>query len=217
MLDTAKNIADAFNTFLEEREYTHPADISLKGLFGRVASIFDQKPYTPFEKEIVHALRRLADNTNYRALYVSIRPDPDGRYGYLDPDTRMNVRAEWNIWTVSKKYSLDNAVRLERSTGYKIVMALDPHKTLQEQLRGWTPGTMDFPIRYLTNPVISLDDPYKLLGRGGGASGIVPSIDLKPKIPARRHSPQVGLMARKDNGQRYHVPSFIKDVLKNEL
>lgn len=215
MTNPFKDLVKTFNRLLDG-EFSPDSGINRLGhFFSRaVGKIKDaQQPYTELERDIVARHRNFSNNKNYHAILVSIRPDMEGRYSYTDPRTGMEEKAELNICALQTCYTLENGVRLERSAGYKVVMALDIRKPPEEQIRGWQAGTLVFPDKYLGAPLITVADPKNVLARSADMTGIVPSVDISRQVTTKPAFLPEDIVARNEDGERYRAPCFIRSII----
>lgn len=216
MANPFKDLVKAFNKLLD-------GELSPAGGPNRLGRFFEratgkiqdaQQPYTPLERAIMDRYRNFSHDPQYHAIYVSIRPDTEGPYTYIDPRNNREERADINVCALGTCYSLENGVRLERSAGYKVVMALDIRKSPEEQIRGWKAGTMAFPDKYLHSPIITVPDLKGVLSNSTNMTGIMPTIDLGPRItPPKAAFLAEDIVACNENGQRYRAPCFIRDII----
>lgn len=217
MLHPFKNLRTAFKD--PDAKTAAPAFSihSLKEFFARKAQrLNDSLLYTPLERDIVNCHRRFSKNPDYQAILVAIRPDPAGVHLYKNPHTGREETADIDVRALSKRYTLDNGIRLERSTGAHVVMALDLRKPPEEQIRNWQPGTLTFPGAYLAEPLLTVPDPHRVLTATG--KGIRPSVDVRAEQEA---GTQVFLkediIGCRSNGNRYAVPNYIQGLIKRDL
>lgn len=140
---------------------------------SQIHALLESKPpLSKLERDIQKCFKRYGKSSEHHAILVSIRPDDNGTDVFFDPRAKVARNCEVDVRPLSKDYSLDSGIKLRRSGGYCVVMALDPSKPPQDQIPGWNTGTLSVPDSYLEKPLITVADPLKLLAVSPNKSGI---------------------------------------------
>lgn len=195
-----RRIFENFATFVEDRMaeddhvYIRRVQKPLNNPFDDFVANMPAAKATTFETMLMLRHCALSQMPGEKAIRVSIIPLKEGTYGYTDPATGQPASGTYDIGSVSRNESITQAVNLHQRAGYHVVMIIDPHKPLEDQIPGWRPGTMVFPNRFLANPVVTVQDEA-------------------PPANVQLIRPAIG---RKTNGETYTPPeNIIRGIVIN--
>lgn len=165
---------------------------------------------TPFEARLLEAFETCRHDDTYKAVRVSIMSERlAGPYSvmYEDPRTGACAWGAFDVGLVERHQSCADVIQRYNNAGSTVVMMLDPFRAPPEgQIPGWQLGTMSFPDRFLSRPLITVALDNK-------------AQSLPPLPMLQQHQIAVGDVAMHQavgltpRGQRRAMPYYIRGVV----
>lgn len=212
MLNPFNDLLKTFNKLLEG---TLEPITFLERCF-KDASVAQPDPHTSFERQLLQRLETAGSLPGFQAVYVSVWQKPHISYqSFLHPHTDTIGRDCVTVSALPARYSLQNLIDLERRADRQVVMILDPARSLEQQIPGWSPGTITFPDKFLSEPVIAFNDPDRPLGKSRNQNGITVIGDAD-YIPDNSQNNGGAIKACHEHGKAYTTPALTRGVVSKQ-
>lgn len=191
-----------------------------KNLFNRLVAApvaryveqqFDENDHRPkktaFEMRLLEAFDTCERNDQFKAVRVSILPQShagDRSVMYEDPRTGTYAWGSYDVGLVGKNEPFSKVIKEYNDHNFTVVMMLDPKLApIEEQIPGWKEGSLDFPDRFLSAPLITV------ALENHAAAQLPPAMEFEKMAVGQMHT-AIGCMP---NGKRRAMPHYIRGVI----
>lgn len=127
--------------------------------FKTAASTPKHAPLTPFEQALFATFDVYKGMRQYTYLCVGVYMDPEGQHSFIDPVLRKPVPGFYEFHAVEHNENPADVIEVMNGWGRPVVMALDLHKPIADQIPDWKPGTIKFPGQYVAAPILHIPEP----------------------------------------------------------